>query len=61
MKVNTDLKSGSAIDDAWQLVVDTGDNIVGFVKEAEYQAADLTQSAFDAADSVWQGIVGLFQ
>jgi hypothetical protein len=61
MKVSTGVKSGSAVDSAWQFVVDTGDNIVGFVKDAEVQATDLTQSVFTAADNLWQGFVGLFR
>ncbi len=61
MRVQTNLKSGSAVDAAWKFVVDTGENIVGFVKDAEYQAADLTNSVISAADSLWQGFAGLFR
>ena len=61
MKVKTEIKSGSAVDAAWQLAVDTGDNIVGFVKDAEYQAQNLTNTAFEAVDTVWQGFAGLFR
>jgi hypothetical protein len=61
MKVYTDLKSGSVVDDAWGLVTDTGDIVVGFVKEAEYQAADLTKTVVVTADSIWNGVTGLFR
>jgi hypothetical protein len=61
MKVNTELKSGSAVDAAWDLVVDTGDNLVGFVKDAEYQAQNLTHTAIETVDTVWQGVTGLFR
>ena len=61
MKVNTNLKSGSAIDSAWKLVVDSGDYAVGFLKEAEYQAVNLTQAVTGAANNIWQGVTGLFR
>ena len=61
MKVKTELKAGSAVDAVWQLAVDTGENVVGFVKDAEYQAQNLTASAFEAVDTVWQGFTGIFR
>ena len=61
MNVNTDLKSGNVVESAWQFAVDTSDNVVDYVKEAEYQAANLTHAVTDAAGSIWQGVVGLFQ
>lgn len=61
MKVNTGLAAGSVVDDAWIFVVNTGDKVVGFVKEAENQATGLTNAVVDSADSIWQGFVGLFR
>jgi hypothetical protein len=61
MRINTNIKSGSFVNDAWNIAVGTGQSAVDFVNQAENQASNLVDSTISSANTMIQGFVGLFR
>lgn len=61
MRTHTDLKSGSLVDDAWNMATSTGQSVVDFVKQAENQASNLVDTTISSANTMVQGFLGLFR
>lgn len=59
MKVDTNIKSGSLVGDAFAAASALGDQVSSFVNVAEQQAADLTLPLTNAMSSLKQGFSDL--
>ena len=61
MKVTTNIKSGSLLQDAMQSASNLSDQAGRFVATAEMQAENLTGAVSNSANNLWQGLTGLFR